>query len=67
MPLDKNALKGDLVTTMNNAKDKAWSVDQVATAMSDAIDRYVRAAEVIGVQVQGEAKVYNQSNKGRVQ
>jgi hypothetical protein len=67
MSLDKNTLKGDLVTLMNNAKDKSWSVDQVAAAMADAIDRFVRAAEVVGVKVQGEAKVYDQSNKGRVQ
>ena len=67
MALDKNRLKTDLVTLMNSAKDQAWNVDQVATAMSDAIDRYTRAAEVAGVEVAGQNHVHTQSNKGRLQ
>jgi hypothetical protein len=67
MTLDKNTLKGDLVTMMNTAKDQGWTPDQVATAMSDAIDRYVRAAGVVGVQVQGPDQAYDQSNTGALQ
>jgi hypothetical protein len=64
MALDKNTLKGDLLTMMNTAKDQGWTPDLLATAMSDAIDRYVRAADVVGVQVQGPDEDYDQSNTG---
>jgi len=67
MALDKNTLKGDLLTMMNTAKDQGWTPDLVAAAMSDAIDRYVRAAGVVGVQVQGPDRTYDQSNTGALQ
>lgn len=67
MALSKSTLKNDLVAMMNNAKDRAWSEEQVATAMADAIDRYVRAADVVGVTVKGNNLTFEQSNKGRVQ
>jgi hypothetical protein len=67
MALDKNKLKSDLVAMMNDAKEEAWTTEQVATAMSDAIDRYARAAEVVGVEVFGQGHVHAQSNKGRLQ
>jgi DNA-binding transcriptional regulator LsrR (DeoR family) len=67
MALDKNSLKNDLVAMMNNAKAQAWSEEQVATAMANAIDRYVRAGDVVGVTVKGNNLTFDQTNKGRVQ
>lgn len=67
MTLDKNALKSDLVTMMENAKAKGWTEEQVATAMANAIDRYTRAAEVVGVTVKGQNLQLEQSNKGKIQ
>jgi hypothetical protein len=67
MALDKNTLKNDLVTMMKNAKEKSFTEEQVATAMSDAIDRYARAAEVVGVRVTGNNLTFDQSNKGKLQ
>ena len=67
MALDKERLKADLLTMMNSAKEQGWTAEQVATAMSGAIDRYTRDAEVLSVKVQGESREYAQSNKGRVQ
>ena len=67
MALDKTGLKNDLVTMMNNAKDKSWTAEQVATAMADAIHKYVRAGDVVGVTVKGNNLTFDQSNKGRVQ
>ena len=67
MALDKTTLKNDFVAMMNNAKDKAWSAEQVATAMAEAIDKYVRAADVVGVTVKGNNLTFDQSNRGRVQ
>jgi hypothetical protein len=67
MALDKNTLKNDLVTMMKNAKEKSFTEEQVATALSDAIDRYVRAAEVVGVRVTGNNLTFDQSNKGKLQ
>jgi DNA-binding transcriptional regulator LsrR (DeoR family) len=67
--LDKNRLKTDLLAMMNSARDEEWTTDQVATAMSGAIDRYVRDGDVVGVSVKDRDadRVLDQSNKGRVQ
>ncbi len=67
MALHKPTLKNDLVAMMNNAKQHGWTAEQVATAMSDAIDRYVRGAEVVGVKVKVGSENWDQSNKGRLQ
>jgi hypothetical protein len=67
MALNKTTLKNDLVAMMNNAKAQGWAEEQVATAMADAIDRYVRAAEVVGVTVKRDNLTFDQNNKGRVQ
>jgi hypothetical protein len=65
--LDKNRLKTDLLAMMDSAKKEGWTPAQVAAAMSDAIDRYVRDGEVVGVSVKDADRVLDQSNKGRVQ
>jgi hypothetical protein len=52
---------------MDSAKKEGWTPAQVAAAMSDAIDRYVRDGEVVGVSVKDADRVLDQSNKGRVQ
>ena len=67
MPLDKNQLKTDLEVLMNGSKDNAWTTSQVAEAIAAAIDRYVRAGDVTGVQVTVADQVYGQTAKGRVQ
>jgi hypothetical protein len=51
MALDKNTLAIALKTTFANAKEQGWTGDQVADALADAIDAYVRGAEVKGVAV----------------
>ncbi len=66
MPLDKNQLKTDLEAMMNSAKERAWTTSQVADAMATAIDRYVRAGDVLDVKVTVGGQVYEQSSKGRV-
>ena len=67
MALDKDTLEADLVTMMNNAKSQSWTADQVAQAMSEAIDRYVRGADVTGVKIAVQAAEYGQSGKGKLQ
>lgn len=50
MPLDKNALRDALLAAFEQGMDDpAWTQEDAAQAMADAIDAYVRAAEVIGV------------------
>ena len=51
MALDKKKLGADLLAMMNTAKDQGWSPQQVAEAMAGAIDSYVRAGDIKGVQV----------------
>jgi hypothetical protein len=67
MALDRNRLTNDLVAMMRNAKSQSWTEQQVATAMAEAIDRYARGGEVVGVTVTGNNLTFNQSNKGRLQ
>lgn len=50
MALNKMKLGDELLAMMTNAKDQAWSPHQVADAMAAAIDTYVRAIDVNGVQ-----------------
>ena len=66
MALDKDTLKGDLLTAMNTARDKGWTPEQVAAAMADAIDRYTRGAAVTGVKVTVGNVQYGQSADGRL-
>jgi hypothetical protein len=67
MALDKNTLRNDLLAMMNNAKEQSWTAEQVAGAMSDAVDRYVRGADVVGVKVRGQNLELDQSNRGSLQ
>jgi hypothetical protein len=52
MALDKTALAEQLKEIFTDAKDNSWPSDQVADALADAIDQYVRGAKVTGVQVE---------------
>ena len=49
MALNKPQLKNAIQTALETSKDESWSLDQVATALSDAIDAYVRGAKVKSV------------------
>lgn len=50
MALDKSALAAALKTAFETGRDQAnWTADDAARAMANAIDRYVRAAEVVSV------------------
>jgi hypothetical protein len=66
MALDKNTLKSDLVTALNTAKDQSWTVDQVAGAIADAVDRYTRGAAVTGVVVTVGSAQYPQTANGKL-
>jgi hypothetical protein len=66
MALDKNTLKGDIVTALNTAKDKSWTTDQIAGALADAIDKYTRGAAVKGVTITVGSAQYGQSADGRL-
>jgi hypothetical protein len=50
MALDKAVLAAALKTAFQaGLDDPSWSIDDAANAMADAIDGYVRAAEVVSV------------------
>lgn len=49
MALVKQSLRDDLKAALQKATDEQWSLDQVATAWSDAIHKYVTGAAVTGV------------------
>ena len=51
MALNKNQLKNAIKTALETSKNEAWSLDQVATALADAIDAYVRGGEIKQVKV----------------
>ena len=52
MPLDKDALSDALIAAFQQGMDDPeWTKEDAALAMADAIDNYVRGAEVIGVEV----------------
>jgi hypothetical protein len=65
MALNKTTLKNDLKTVFDSAKAEAWTTGQVAQAMSDAIDAYVRAADVKQVKVDLDSG--NQTGAGKLQ
>ncbi len=52
MPLDKSGLSTALKNVFQSAKDNSWSSDQVADALANAIDTYVRTGDVAQVTVQ---------------
>lgn len=52
MPLNKAALKQAILTTFETAKVQEWTSEQVAGALADAIDTFVRGADVVGVTVE---------------
>jgi len=51
MALNKNQLKNAIKTALETSKNEAWSLDQVATALANAIDAYVRGGEIKQVKV----------------
>ena len=67
MALDKARLKTDLKAMADSANAEKWNQDQTLQALADAIDRFVRGADVIGVKVAIEGITLDQTNKGAVQ
>lgn len=51
MALNKSTLATSIKDVFKRAFDEAWTSDQVAEALADTIDTYVRAAAVTGVTV----------------
>ncbi len=49
MALDKRALKEAIEATFETAKAEEWTTAQVAESLADAVDAFVRAAEVVGI------------------
>jgi len=52
MALDKPGLINKLKQTLRDAKDQAWSSDQVAEKLADAIDTFVRSGDVVGIKTE---------------
>ncbi len=53
MTLDKNALRDALVAAFEKGMDDPeWSKEDAAQEMANAIDAYVRDADVIGIEVE---------------
>ena len=53
MPLDKAALTAALIVAFEQGMaDPNWTLGQAADAMADAIDTYVRGADISGVTTQ---------------
>ncbi len=51
MALNKASLAAAIQTAFEQAKDQEWDAPQVAQALADAIDDYVRTADVDGITV----------------
>lgn len=49
MALNKGALTAAIQKAFEDAKDNEWETPQIAAALADAIDAYVRGAAVRGV------------------
>jgi hypothetical protein len=47
--LNKAALAAAIQTAFTDAREKEWDPPQIAAALADAIDAYVRGAAVTGV------------------
>ncbi|MBZ4373778.1 hypothetical protein [Corallococcus sp. AS-1-6] len=73
MALNKTTLATKLKDTFKRARDESWSSDQVADGLASAFDEYVRAADVVSVQVtvRNTSNVVigtgTQSNTGKLQ
>ncbi|NNF59402.1 MAG: hypothetical protein HKN04_14295 [Rhodothermaceae bacterium] len=50
MALDRNTLRDDLLAAFEAAKEEEWGAEEVAGALADAIDAYVRGGRVSGLQ-----------------
>jgi len=49
MPLDKSTLQAAFKTAFDTAKEENWSTEQVAEALADAVDVFVRSGDVVGI------------------
>lgn len=49
MPLDKQTLTATIKATFKSAKEEEWTADQVAEALADAIDAFVKSGDVTGI------------------
>lgn len=51
MPLNKSTLSDALKGVFKQALEESWTSDQVADGLADAIDTFVRSADVTSVAV----------------
>lgn len=56
MALNKQTLESAIRTAFETAKEEQWESAQVARALADAIDAFVRGAEVGGVVTKVEVR-----------
>jgi len=51
VPLNKTTLKDAIKSSFDTAKAQGWSTEQIAQALADAIDAFVRGGDVKQVSV----------------
>jgi hypothetical protein len=67
MALDRNKLRNDIIAFLDAAaeiKDPDAQKTHFADSLSDAVDRYVRAAQVTGVKVDVAGVTAQQTGEG---
>ena len=64
MALDSKQLAKAIQLTFDSAAAEGWSTEQVADGLAQAIDDYVRRAEVQGVETKLELDVPNNTGSG---
>ena len=62
MPLNKNTLRNAILAAFETAKEEEWEADEVAQALADAIDAFVRSGDVAGVDIEIETLNGNPAN-----
>jgi hypothetical protein len=73
MSLNKTTLKNAFKTAFDTAKEEGWTTEQVATALADAIDAFVRSGDVVQITVKvvnpagAEIGTGTQTGKGKIE
>ena len=64
MPLDRNALQDAIRTAFDTAKEEEWTTEQVAGALAEAIDAFVRGGDVTGITTDVQVDANNHRGTG---
>jgi DNA-binding transcriptional regulator LsrR (DeoR family) len=73
MALNRNTLQEAIHTAFETAKEEEWTTEQVAEALANAIDDFVRGGDVVGITTSVQVDPNNhrgtgtQTGVGRVQ